>query len=119
YNPLTIIFYIFIFDAIGCAFLADFGEIGTCIAAAPSRLLYIAFYALFSTVAPYLFYTKGLEHLENSRASVIVAIEPVVATVVGFVMYSERPTVPAIIGIVLVLAAIFMMSRPDKKQTEN
>lgn len=119
YDPRTITFYIFLFAAIGSLAVADLPEIASVVRAGPARLLFFLLYAAVTTVLPYLFYTMGLEHVDNSRASVIVAVEPVVATVVGVLFYHEALTVPALLGVLLVLAAIVIMSGPLRRGGED
>ena len=62
-------------------------------------------------VLPYMLYTKGLQQVENSKASVIVAIEPVVASVIGIAVYHENLTALKILGIILVLSAVVICSK--------
>ena len=59
---------------------------------------------------PYLLYTHGLEGLENGKASIMASVEPVIATIVGVVIYNEALTVMSTVGIVLVLAAIVLLN---------
>ena len=59
---------------------------------------------------PYMFYTRGLLGLENGKASIMASIEPVVATIVGFVFYHEKPTILSALGIILVLSAIVLLN---------
>ena len=67
-----------------------------------------------STVLPYILYTKGLSGLENSTASVIASIEPVTATVIGWIMFDEILDIIQIVGIVLVIGAV-VFSNVSKK----
>ena len=46
--------------------------------------------ALFNTVIPYIFYTKGLLGVEASVAPIIATLEPVVATVTGRISAGNR-----------------------------
>ena len=80
---------------------------------------------VLSCFVPYMLYTYSLTGLENSRASVLASVEPVVASLTGIVVYHETLTVPAAIGILLVLSAILLLNRkqetnreqePDRKQ---
>ena len=56
------------------------------------------------------FYTKGLEGMESSRAGILASTEPVVATLFGVFVFHERLTLPAIVGILLVLGGIVVLS---------
>ena len=48
--------------------------------------------------------------MEASRASVIASVEPVVATMIGFFVFSEKITVSAVFGIACVLVAIGILN---------
>ena len=117
-SSMSISFYTFVFAAVGAAFLADFGEIAEAFRSyGMSLLLYSLLYALVTTALPYLLYTAGLMYLENGTASTIASVEPVMATVLGFFVYSERPTALTILGILLVLAALVLLNLRDSKST--
>ena len=70
---------------------------------------------------PYLLYTYGLSGLSNGKASIMASIEPVVATLVGVTVYSEKLSLAGGLGIVLVLSAIVLLNLRSKKneETEN
>jgi len=53
--------------------------------------------------------------MENGTASVIASIEPVVATVLGILIYKEKITVANVFGMLLVLMSIVMLNRNDKR----
>ena len=63
----------------------------------------------------YWSYATGLRHLEPSQTTMITLVEPVVATLLGAVVLSERPTVLAWCGIVVVIAALLADSRITSK----
>lgn len=52
--------------------------------------------------------------MENSTASVIASIEPVTATVIGWIMFDEILDIIQIVGIVLVIGAV-VFSNVSKK----
>ena len=56
------------------------------------------------------FYTKDFEDIESSRAGILASSEPVVATLFGVFVFHERLTLPAIVGILLVLGGIVVLS---------
>ena len=75
------------------------------------------FYALYSIFSRFVtaflafgFYTKGLEGMESSRAGILASTEPVVATLFGVFVFQEHLTLPAIVGILLVLGGIVVLS---------
>lgn len=116
YRSETITFYTFLFAAIGICivspFLCPIPEIVTKLAGgntAKDILLTIG-QSLLSTVLPYLLYTKGLSGLENGMAGIIASVEPVVAAILGMVVYGERLTVSGYVGVALVLGGIVILN---------
>jgi DME family drug/metabolite transporter len=80
-----------------------------------------AFLLLFSVVsvlAPFSFYFAGLRYLEPTRAIVVSCLEPVFSILIAAIVLGEvvRPLQAA--GIILVLAAIVVVQRPDRKSAE-
>lgn len=116
YHSLSITLYTFVFSSLGGAFLTDFGQISAALAPRGlSGLAFFCFYSLVTTVLAYIVYTLGLSHMENSRAAVIAAIEPVAATLFGLLFFREIPTLPMVLGMILVLAALFLLNRREKE----
>lgn len=112
-GSMTITNYTFLFAAIGGAFLTDFSAIAAAFSNYGLQLFgFLVLYCIVTTVLPYLLYTTGLTYVENGPASVLASVEPVVATLLGLVFYSESPTIPAFLGMVLVLAALVLLSLP-------
>ena len=72
-------------------------------------------FALLTTVVPYLCYTKGLSGLPASQASVTATIEPVVAAILGIVVFHESASFLKIAGIVLVLSSVVLMNKQGTK----
>lgn len=64
---------------------------------------------VFSTVAPYLLYTRGLSQVEPGHASIMASIEPVVASLVGAAVFAEPLGIPSVLGIVCVLAGVYIL----------
>ncbi len=110
YHSLTITTYTFIFAAVGGVFLTDFEEIGAASAAGSSLWLLLVVYAVVTTVSPYLLYTIGLQRVENSKAAVMAAVEPVCATLLEIFVVRKLPGAAAAIGILLVLSAILVLN---------
>lgn len=115
YSSMTVTFYTCLFAACGAALLWGTEMI-------PAHRISVSGEALFWCVAtavitcylPYLFYTYGLTGLETGKASIFANIEPVIATVVGVVLFRERMTLQNICGIVCVFAAVMLLSLSGK-----
>ena len=117
YGPLTITFYTFLFATLSTIFLTDVSSIINIVETHPRIGIYGAFMILFVTLFPYLCYTKGLSGMENGTASVIASIEPVVATVLGILIYKEEMTFESAFGMILVLGSIVMLNGNIQKDT--
>ena len=115
YGSLTISLYTFLMATIVMTFLVEPVEVVTKITEMGQWPLAISF-ALLTTVVPYLTYTKGLSGLPASKASVTATIEPVVAAILGIVVFHESVSMMKLTGIVLVLSSVVVMSRQSEKE---
>lgn len=116
YNSITITFYTFLFATLCTIFLVDVSSIFNIVETNPQIGVYGAFMILFVTLFPYLCYTKGLSGMENGTASVIASVEPVMATVLGILIYKEEMTIVNAFGMILVLVSIVMLNCNGKKR---
>ena len=110
YDPITVTLYTFVFASIGLIPISDikglFGLLSNTVAFCNAILLGLA-----ATVLPFLLYTKGLSYLETSKASIIATIEPVVATIIGIILFGEPITVFKIMGVFLVVFAVSILEQ--------
>ena len=106
YSSLTISFYTFLIAAIGVLPFAGGNEVAGIVFNSLGNVLFTVAFALISTVLPYFVYTWGLQYVENGTASILASVEPVVATIIGVVLFGEQLSGMELIGIVLVLASI-------------
>ena len=49
-------------------------------------------------------------HLESGKAAVAANAEPVIAALIGIIVFSEIPTVWTVLGIVLVLVGVIVLA---------
>lgn len=113
YPPLTVTTYAFLFGAVGTVFLCHPAQVVRIIAGSANcwgLLGLILLTAFVTAVLPYLLYTLGLSCMNASTAAIMASIEPVVATSAGAVVFSEALSLPAAVGICLVLAAIVLLN---------
>lgn len=110
YNSLTIIFYTFLIALIGLIPLTDWKSLSSEMFASTDKFLYFLLFAIVSTVLPYIFYTYGLTKLTPSKASIMASIEPVAATIVGFIFFNERPSAIAFFSIGCILFSIILLA---------
>jgi len=66
---------------------------------------------IFTCVLPYFLYTLALRNIPAGTASAIGILEPIAATVFSMAFFGEILTVSGFLGIVLVLSAVFILSR--------
>ena len=117
YAPLTVTTWTFIISGAGSLLICRPGEMAALIAAAPSpagTLLLLLLTALITAVVPYLSYTQGLRTVEASRAGILATVEPLVATLIGVLVFSEPMTLSSGLGIVLILAAVVLLNSPAR-----
>ena len=73
-------------------------------------LFFCCLTALVTAVVPFLAYTLGLRTVEASRAGIIATVEPMVATLVGILVFSEPLTLLSGAGILLILSAVVILN---------
>ena len=71
--------------------------------------------ALVTAVIPFLAYTCGLQNVEASKAGIIATIEPMVATLIGILVFSEPLTLISGLGILLILTAVVILNLKQKR----
>ncbi len=114
YSPYTVTAYTFLFAAAGSWLICAPSEMASRFAAAPDLpglILFCCLTALVTAVIPFLSYTLGLRTVEASRAGILATIEPLVATLVGILVFSEPLTLLSGAGILLILSAVILLNR--------
>ncbi len=114
YSPWTVTTYTFLFAAAGSWLICRPADMAARFAGSgdPAGLLFFCFLtAMVTAVIPFLAYTLGLRSVEASRAGILATIEPMVATLIGILFFSEPLTLLSGLGILLILAAIILLNR--------
>lgn len=110
YEPFTVTLYTFVFAAVSCLAVTDVRPVISVVFADWGSVLYAVLFAAASCILPYVFYTLGLKYIASSTASIIATVEPVVATVIGAVVFAEPLSVPfGYMGIALVLLSVVLI----------
>jgi len=112
YDSLTITTYTFIFAIVGLIPVTNVKGIPGLFNSIDA-VYYSIGIGVFTTVLPYLLYTKGIAHIEISRASIIATIEPVIATVIGVFFFKESVSLYKMLGVVLVIIAVAIIRDKD------
>ena len=113
YSPYTVTTYTFVVAAMGSWIICQPVDLISKFKAAGSPsglLLFCILTAILTAVIPFLFYTLGLRTVEAGRAGILATIEPLVATVIGMICFSEPVTILSGAGIVLILAAVVILN---------
>ncbi len=95
------------------------GEIVTNAAQKPLLLipLMIAL-GVVTFVLPYFLYTLAMRDLPAGTASALSIVEPMSATVFSIVLFQEAMSWASVVGIVLILLAVFLLSRGENEGDE-
>ena len=113
YSPYTVTAYTFLLAAVGSWLICNPADMMAKFGAAddlPALILLCILTALVTAVIPFLAYTLGLQTLEASKAGILATIEPLVATIIGIVYFSEPLTLLSGIGIILILGAVVILN---------
>lgn len=119
YSPYTVTTYTFVVAAMGSWIICKPADLISKFKAAgnPSGLLlFCILTAILTAVIPFLFYTLGLRTVEAGRAGILATIEPLVATVIGMICFSEPVTILSGAGIVLILTAVVILNCKGRQE---
>jgi drug/metabolite transporter, DME family len=75
------------------------------------RLLYLG---LVPTALAYTLFTLGMRTTRATTATIVTLLEPLTAVILAFVLFRERLSGAAILGGILLIAAIVLLSRGQK-----
>lgn len=117
YHSNTVTLYTCLFAGLGAGILWGMKAPVELMIAAPENFFWSVGTAIITCYLPYMLYTYGLMGLETGKASIFANIEPVVATIVGIVIFHEALTMMSSSGILCVFAAVILLSLKDKKKT--
>ena len=118
YSPYTVTCYTFLIAGFGSIFVANPPDLIAKISAVDNKLSLFGFVlltAVVTAVIPFLLYTLGLNKTTAGKAAVLATVEPAAATLFGFFVMGETVGPVAIVGIVLVFAAIAVLSLRKEK----
>ncbi len=125
YHPLTLTLYTFLVAGICLIPFSDIPQIVDVAIGSQDALMWMIGLGLLITTLPYLLYNLGLNGLDAGVASVVAFLEPMVATIAGFIIYNETPSILDILGILMILFAIILLNiefKPkgaEKTQSES
>lgn len=113
-NPLSATLYCFLFAVIAGFFASDVSNLADCILKMPRVTLpLIIGMGICTCILPYFLYTLSLKTIHAGTASSLGIIEPMSATVFSVLIFSENLDVFSACGIVLILGAVFLLSKSE------
>ncbi|MCR5327305.1 MAG: DMT family transporter [Saccharofermentans sp.] len=118
YSPYTVTTYTFLIAGLGSIFVANPADLADKISkteSLPGLLGFVLLTSVVTAVIPFLLYTLGLNRTSAGKAAVLATVEPAAATLFGFFVMGEMIGPVAICGILLVFAAIIVLSIQRKK----
>lgn len=118
YSPYTVTCYTFLIAGLGSIFVSDPVDLISKISAVenkPALFGFVLLTAVVTAVIPFLLYTLGLNMTTAGKAAVLATVEPAAATLFGFFVMKETVGPVAIAGILLVFAAIIVLSLRKKE----
>ncbi len=110
YSSNTINFYSCLLASIGAALIWGLDGVFGAMTASAGNLALAAGTGVLTCFLPYLLYTYGLTGMETGRASIMASVEPVVATIVGAVVFHESMSALSYAGVALVLSAVVLLN---------
>lgn len=112
-NPIKAVLYSFLAATVLSAPVSEPLAMGSIVNGEPLAILLMAGLGICTCVLPYFMYTVALKHLSAGTASAMGIIEPMAATVLSVVFLDERLTIPALCGIILILASVYLLGRSE------
>ena len=109
YDSMTVTVWTFLFAGPASLLLIPGSKTLGPALAKPELWLTAAGLVVFSTVLPYIFYTKGLSRVEPGKASIMASLEPVVAALAGILVFGEPMSAATGAGILCVLAGVVIL----------
>ncbi len=110
YHALTILLYTFLLAGMGGVFVGDVKGMVQIVTEKPVSVPAVMVIAMICSVIPYILYTNALKYIEASKVSILASVEPVVATVLGVMVFGENVSLTGIMGIACVLFAIGILN---------
>lgn len=74
----------------------------------------VAYLVIFGSVLSFMAYLYALQHLPTEQASIYAYINPIVAVLLGWLLFAESITVFIIVGGLVTLAGVYMVNKAFK-----
>ncbi len=116
YSPLTFTAYTFLVSSVILIPFSGADLVKTTVLLDGGKELLIFLFALATNVIPYICFTTGLKYMDAGKANITATIEPVVATILGILVFKEKLDFLSAAGIFLVLFSAVILNVPHKKK---
>lgn len=112
-DPVTAMIYCFLIMGVLASLFADVPRMVEITAEGETGriLLMLVGMGALTCAMPYLFYTVALKYVPAGTASALGLLEPMAAIIYSMIFFDEPLTVPLAVGVVLILGAVFVISR--------
>ena len=114
YSPFFVTAMTFTFACAGVLPFINVVSLAARLINEPKYILLALAMGLIGSCTPFALYTLGLRYMEAGKAAILATLEPIVTALVGTLFYKETINTSVIIGIILVLVAGVLCSRPPK-----
>ena len=118
YSPYTVTAWTFLIAGIGALCICRPAEMLSLVGDSASPVGTVLFFlltAFVTAVIPFLSYTLGLRSVEAGKAAILATVEPMVASLLGVLVFREALSLSALLGILLILGAVVLLSLPKQK----
>lgn len=113
-SPRTAVVYNFIFMSIIAVAVSRPGVTLSVIAESPLGVIPLALgIGVLTFVLPYFLYTLAMRELPAGTTTALGIVEPMAATLFGFILFDEKLDIFSGGGIILILLAVFLLSRTE------
>lgn len=119
YSSVTVLYYSLLTAALAGICIGEPIKAVAVIAKNPETLILFAVFSLLCNILSYFCYNRALEKMEASSVSILASVEPVVAAVLGFLIFKEPITPAGVIGICCVVAAVLILNGPEREKAKE
>lgn len=115
YTVLFTLIFMAAFYPIAAGLVDDFSLTGFSLDLSAIVWIYLAIFALVSSLLPHLAYYHGIKEVPASTAGVVLLLEPLAGTVLAALFLAQAITFNIFLGGILILAANYLVIRSDSK----
>lgn len=115
YTVFFTLIFIAIFHPIAASLIKDFSLTGFSFNLPMIVWIYLAIFALISSIIPHLAYYHGIKEVPASTAGVILLLEPLSGTLLAALFLAQAITLNIFLGGILIIVANYLVIKSDSK----